>query len=61
MLPTTPLHEILIAPADDDIRPAFEMLVMTGGNRRGEPICTSNNEALERLEGIADASVRPIL
>jgi len=34
--------------------PAFELLVMTSGNRGGEPICLTKAEAQERLDGIAD-------
>jgi hydrogenase maturation protein HypF len=54
MLPTTPLHALLAAPlAGDPVRP-FDWLIMTSGNRGGEPICISNDEARERLRGIAD-------
>jgi hydrogenase maturation protein HypF len=63
MLPTTPLHALLFEPLDGDPTPAFEMLVMTSGNRRGEPIAIANDEAFERLAGIADAFLvhdRPI-
>ncbi|MDQ7086416.1 MAG: carbamoyltransferase HypF [Acidobacteriota bacterium] len=54
MLPTTPLHALLARPLPGDPTPAFELLVMTSGNRRGEPICTRTDQALERLAGIAD-------
>ena len=54
MLPTTPLHLMLLAPLVGDPLPAFELLVMTSGNRGGEPICLSNAEAYERLGSIAD-------
>ncbi|MCP4600737.1 MAG: carbamoyltransferase HypF [Proteobacteria bacterium] len=54
MLPTTPLHELLCSPLDNDTTPAFELLLMTSGNRGGEPICITNEEALERLTDIAD-------
>ncbi|MBT5119655.1 MAG: carbamoyltransferase HypF [Planctomycetes bacterium] len=54
MLPTTPIHELLFQPLPGDDTPAFDLLVMTSGNRGGEPICIKTNEALERLRGIAD-------
>jgi hydrogenase maturation protein HypF len=48
MLPSTPLHHLLL-------REAGLPLVMTSGNRSGEPICISNDDARERLTAIADA------
>jgi hydrogenase maturation protein HypF len=57
MLPSTPLHHLLL-------REVGLPLVMTSGNRSDEPICTEEEEALERLAGIADAFVvhdRPIV
>jgi len=56
MLPYTPLHHLLLADLD---RP----LVMTSGNRSDEPIAYEDDEAKERLGGIADAFLahdRPI-
>ena len=47
MLPYTPVHELLMTAAG---RP----LVMTSGNRSDEPIATANDDALSRLQGIAD-------
>ena len=49
MLPYTPLHHLLFAQPDC---PAA--LVMTSGNISGDPICTSNEDAFDRLGGIAD-------
>lgn len=48
MLPATPLHHLLLHEVH---RP----LVMTSGNRSDEPICTDDDEARARLDGIADA------
>lgn len=47
MLPYTPLHHLLLAGE-------FDLLIMTSGNFSEEPIAIGNNEALERLENIAD-------
>lgn len=55
MLPTSPLHALMAAPTGDDPTPAFDLLVMTSGNRRGEPIAIKNEEARQRLGAIADA------
>ncbi len=55
MLPTSPLHALLAAPTGNDPTPAFDLLVMTSGNRRGEPIAIDNEEARERLGDIVDA------
>ena len=51
MLPYTPLHYLLLEPADG-FPPA---LVMTSGNLSEEPIATSNDEARQRLGQLADA------
>ncbi|HBM14859.1 MAG TPA: carbamoyltransferase HypF [Lentisphaeria bacterium] len=48
MLPYSPLHELLF---DDEI----DLMVMTSGNKKGEPVCISNEEAFIRLKGIVDA------
>ncbi len=51
MLPYTPLHHLLLKPAS-----GFpEALVMTSGNLSEEPIAYTNDEARERLAGLADA------
>ena len=47
MLPSTPLHHILL-------RDVGLPLVMTSGNLSEEPIARDNDEALHRLSGIAD-------
>ncbi|WP_029893704.1 carbamoyltransferase HypF [Desulfohalovibrio reitneri] len=53
MLPYTPLHHVLFHHfrALRDSPPA---LVMTSGNRSGDPIALGNREALSRLSDIAD-------
>ncbi len=48
MLPYTPLHYLLF----DSYR---KPLVMTSANLSEEPICIDNQEAMSRLQGIADA------
>ena len=47
-LPYTPLHYLLLA------RGRFQALVMTSGNLSEEPIVIDNQEAVERLGGLAD-------
>jgi hydrogenase maturation protein HypF len=57
MLPSTPLHHLLL-------RDVGVPLVMTSGNASDEPICTDDDEALARLDPIADAFAlhdRPIV
>lgn len=49
MLPATPLHHLLFHQ-----KPVPAALVMTSGNRSEEPICIGNDEALQRLHGLAD-------
>jgi hydrogenase maturation protein HypF len=56
MLPYSPLHHLLL-------RELPFPLVATSGNLSDEPICTDEHEALERLQGVADAFLvhdRPI-
>jgi hydrogenase maturation protein HypF len=57
MLPYAPLHYLLFAAG------APEILVMTSANRSSEPIAYEDNDARDRLSGIADAFLigeRPI-
>lgn len=46
MLPYSPLHHLLLEK--------LPVLVMTSGNQVDEPICIKDDEAVERLSGIAD-------
>lgn len=52
MLPYTPLHLLLFHPFAEPPKP---VLLMTSANRRSEPIVTGNEEARQRLAGLADA------
>lgn len=57
MLPYSPLHHLLLEAFPHPV-------VATSGNRTGEPICVSNEEAESRLGGIADLFLhhdRPIV
>jgi hydrogenase maturation protein HypF len=57
MLPYTPLHHLLMQELGFPV-------IATSGNLSEEPICTDEQEALERLRGIADLFLvhgRPIL
>jgi hydrogenase maturation protein HypF len=57
MLPYAPVHHLLFAHGAPDV------LVMTSGNRSSEPIAYEDDDARERLRGIADSFLtggRPI-
>jgi len=61
MLPSTPLHwlllhELLGRPADHAWREAAQplLLVMTSANPGGEPLVTTESDAVARLPGLAD-------
>ena len=64
MLPTTPLHWLLFheaagAPREPSWRSQAQplALVMTSANPGGEPLVIDNDEAIERLSGVADVFV----
>ena len=52
MLAYSPLHTLLFGMPGDDAGPP--VLVMTSGNLAGEPICFTDDDALERLSHLAD-------
>jgi hydrogenase maturation protein HypF len=52
MLAYAPLHALLLGLPDDAEGPP--VLVMTSGNLGGEPICYTDDDALERLSRLAD-------
>lgn len=52
MLAYTPLHTLLFGLPDDEPGPA--VLVMTSGNLGGEPICFTDDDAVNRLAPLAD-------
>ncbi|MBF0555781.1 MAG: carbamoyltransferase HypF, partial [Nitrospirae bacterium] len=57
MLPYTPLHYLLFYHplGNNPVHiPHFKALVVTSGNHAGEPVITDNDEAADRLSGVAD-------
>ena len=52
MLAYTPLHALLFGLSGDE--PGPPVLVMTSGNLGGEPICFTDDDALQRLSHLAD-------
>jgi hydrogenase maturation protein HypF len=52
LLPYTPLHVLLLEA------PGSDALVMTSGNRSGEPIVIDDGQAVERLHTVADVWLR---
>lgn len=55
MLPPSPLHHLLLddVPGADVTAP--DVLIMTSGNLSEEPLCIDDDEARDRLGGIAEA------
>ncbi len=63
MLPYSPMHHLLMTGVPGAAVSAPEAIVLTSGNLSEEPICTADDDARERLAGIADAFLghdRPI-
>ena len=54
MLPTTPIHLLLAHALRGDSTQDLDLLIMTSGNRGGEPICITNDEALSKLSSFTD-------
>lgn len=54
MLPYTPLQHILFLYFREQAPHLSPVFIMTSGNQHGEPICTDNKDALNKLSGIAD-------
>ncbi len=52
MLAYTPMHTLLFGLPGDE--PGPSVLVMTSGNLGGEPICFTDDDALDRLSQLAD-------
>ena len=52
MLAYTPMHALLFGLPGDE--PGPSVLVMTSGNLGGEPICFTDDDALDRLSHLAD-------
>ncbi|OBC02318.1 carbamoyltransferase HypF [Mycobacterium sp. 852002-40037_SCH5390672] len=63
MLPYSPIHHLLLAPVPGSAAPVPDALVLTSANRSDEPICFTDDDAVQRLPGLCDAVLdhdRPI-
>ena len=63
MLPYSPIHHLLLASVPDVEAPVPDALVLTSANRSDDPICFTEEDALERLPPLCDAVLdhdRPI-
>jgi hydrogenase maturation protein HypF len=55
MLPYSPIHHLLLAPVPGADAPVRDALVLTSANRSDEPICFTEDDALQRLPPLCDA------
>ena len=63
MLPYSPIHHLLLAPVPGVDAPVPHALVMTSANRSDDPICFTEDDAVQRLPPLCDAVLdhdRPI-
>jgi hydrogenase maturation protein HypF len=63
MLPYSPIHHLLLAPIPGADETVPDALVLTSANRSDEPICFTEDDAVERLSSLCDAVLnhnRPI-
>jgi hydrogenase maturation protein HypF len=63
MLPYSPIHHLLLAPVRGTDAPVPDALVLTSANRSDEPICFTEDDAVQRLSPLCDAVLdhnRPI-
>ncbi|MGF1599327.1 MAG: carbamoyltransferase HypF [Acidimicrobiales bacterium] len=55
MLPSTPLHHLLLRPVPGHERSVPQLLVMTSGNLSNEPLAYEDDDARDRLAALADS------
>jgi hydrogenase maturation protein HypF len=63
MLPYSPIHHLLMAPVPGVEAPVPDALVLTSANRSDDPICFTDDDAVQRLPRLCDAVLdhdRPI-
>ena len=63
MLPYSPIHHLLLAPVPGVEAPVPDALVLTSANRSDDPICFTEDDAVQRLPPLCDAVLdhdRPI-
>ncbi len=63
VLPYSPIHHLLLAPVPGVEAPVPDALVLTSANRSDDPICFTDDDAVQRLPRLCDAVLdhdRPI-